>query len=173
MSPVRIFLIGYMGAGKTTLGRPLAGRLDIPFVDLDQVIEEGEDKSITGLFEELGEETFREKERDYLQNGKFPPDFVMATGGGAPCFFDNMAWMNREGLTVYLRADPREIARRLEHEREKRPLLRAVKKEELPLVIAERVMKREEYYLQAHIVLETSREMKVESLLEALKDRIR
>lgn len=166
---MKLFLIGYMGAGKTTLGKPLAEQLHVPFIDMDAVVEESEGKSITELFEELGETGFREKERNALQNGIFPDNFVMATGGGAPCFFDNMDWMNRTGLTMYLRAHPHEIARRLENQRELRPLLRTIKKEDLPEVISQRIAAREEFYMQAKLVMENSN-LTVEHLLEALKD---
>ena len=166
---MKLFLIGYMGAGKTTLGKPLAQRLQLPFIDMDAVLEEKEQKSITRLFEELGEAGFREKERDTLQKHTFPENFVMATGGGAPCFFDNMDWMNREGITMYLRARPEEIARRLEHEREQRPLLRQIKKEELAEVIGQRIIIREKFYMQAQLVVENNN-LTVEQLLKVLKE---
>lgn len=166
---MKLFLIGYMGAGKTTLGKPLAQRLQLPFIDMDAVLEEKEQKSITRLFEELGEAGFREKERDTLQKHTFPENFVMATGGGAPCFFDNMDWMNREGTTMYLRARPEEIARRLEHEREQRPLLRQIKKEELAEVIGQRIIIREKFYMQAQLVVENNN-LTVEQLLKVLKE---
>ncbi|QEC50918.1 shikimate kinase [Anseongella ginsenosidimutans] len=165
---MKLFLIGYMGAGKTTLGKPLAQQLALPFIDMDTVLEEREGKTITNLFEELGESGFREKERDILRNGIFPDAFVMATGGGAPCFFDNMDWMNHKGVTMYLRAHPKEIARRLEHEREQRPLLRSIKKEDLEEVIGQRLAVREKFYLQAQLVMENN-ELTVEQLLEALQ----
>lgn len=165
---MKLFLIGYMGAGKTTLGKPLAQQLALPFIDMDTVLEESEKKSITDLFEELGESGFREKERNMLQKSTFPEAFVMATGGGAPCFFDNMDWMNRNGVTMYLRARPKEIARRLEHEREQRPLLRSIKKEDLEEVIRQRLAVREKFYLQAQLVMENN-ELRIEKLLEALE----
>lgn len=161
-----------MGAGKTTLGKPLARQLNIPFIDMDHVLEAQTQKHITQLFEELGEKGFREKERDALQTGVFPENFVMATGGGAPCFYDNLDWMNRQGITIYLRTSPAEIARRLEHERNERPLLRSVKKEDLSGVIARRIKDRERFYMQAQIVLEKSN-LTIENLLDALKDKLR
>lgn len=165
---MKLFLIGYMGAGKTTLGKPLAEKLNLPFIDMDAMLEEREGKSITRLFEELGENGFRKKERDVLQTSVFPENFVMSTGGGAPCFFDNMDWMNRQGITMYLRARPEEIARRLEDERTKRPLLRSIKKDELAQVIRQRITAREKFYMRAEIVIENSN-LTVDLLLEALK----
>lgn len=165
---MKVFLIGYMGAGKTTLGKALAGKLKVPFIDMDAVLEQREGKSISRLFEELGEDGFRKKERNALQASVFPENFVMATGGGAPCFYDNMDWMNREGLTVYLRAQPEEIARRLEDQRQQRPLLRTVKKEDLAGFIGQRIAQREGFYMQAQIVLEGN-DLTPQQLLDSLK----
>src|SRR3546814_19691193 len=117
-----------MGAGKTTLGKPLAQKLGIPFIDMDAVLEASEGKTITELFEILGEPGFREKERDALQKSAFPDSFVMSTGGGAPCFFNNMDWMNRTGITMYLRAHPGEIASTMENQSAERHQLRQIKK---------------------------------------------
>src|SRR5690606_42140929 len=111
---MKLFLIGYMGSGKTTLGDPLAKKLQIPFIDLDTLLEKREGKSIPQRFEEVGEAGVREKERDLLQKGVFPDQVVMATGGGAPCVFDNMDWMNRQGITMYLRARADDFARQLD-----------------------------------------------------------
>src|SRR5690606_14036728 len=165
---MKLFLIGYMGSGKTTLGDPLAKKLQIPFIDLDTLLEKREGKSIPQLFEEVGEAGFREKERDLLQKGVFPDQFVMATGGGAPCFFDNMDWMHRQGITMYLRARAEEIARRLENERSQRPLLRDIEKQDLVGVIRERIAGREKFYLQAKLVMEHDN-LTVDLLLEALQ----
>lgn len=170
---MKIFLIGYMGAGKTTLGRPLAEKLQVPFIDLDAAIEAREGRTIRQLFIEVGEAVFREKERDCLQSGDFPEQFVMATGGGAPCFFDNMDWMNRQGVTIYLRADPLTIASRLEDQREERPLLRSLSKEELPEFVRNRLRERDIYYMKAELVLEKPGGLTLDDLLEALSGYVR
>lgn len=164
---MKLFLIGYMGSGKTTLGDPLAKRLNIPFIDMDRLLEQREGKSVTRIFEEAGESGFREIERDVLQESVLPDNFVMATGGGAPCFFDNMDWMNRQGITMYLRVPAEEIARRLAQGRSDRPLLRDIPEEELTEVIRERIAQREKFYLQAQLIMEQS-DLTVEQLLEAL-----
>ena len=99
---IRIFLTGYMGAGKTTLGKALARELHIPFIDLDWYIEERFHKTVGELFSERGEASFRELEKNMLHEvGEFE-DVVISTGGGAPCFFDNI-----EELTTYLNGDYR------------------------------------------------------------------
>ena len=98
----RIFLTGYMGSGKTTLGRALAAEMGIPFIDLDHYIEKRYCKTIAQLFAEKGEEGFREVERRMLHEvGEFE-DVIISTGGGTPCFFDNIEYMNAQGTTVYL-----------------------------------------------------------------------
>ena len=99
---MRIFLTGYMGAGKTTLGKAFAREMNVPFIDLDWYIEERFHKSIRELFTERGEASFRELERNMLHEvGEFE-DVVVSTGGGTPCFFDNMEYMNGCGQTVFL-----------------------------------------------------------------------
>lgn len=98
---VRIFLTGYMGAGKTTLGKAFARQMDIPFVDLDWYIEERFHKTVGELFTERGETGFRELERNMLHEVAEFENVVISTGGGAPCFFDNMDFMNRTGKTVF------------------------------------------------------------------------
>lgn len=104
---VRIFLTGYMGAGKTTLGKAFARKLNIPFIDLDWYIEERFHKTVGELFTERGEAGFRELERNMLHEVAEFENVVISTGGGAPCFYDNMEFMNRTGKTVFLNVHPR------------------------------------------------------------------
>lgn len=103
---VRIFLTGYMGAGKTTLGKAFARKMNVPFVDLDWYIEERFHKTVGELFTERGETGFRELERNMLHEVAEFENVVISTGGGAPCFFDNMEFMNRVGKTVFLDVHP-------------------------------------------------------------------
>lgn len=98
---IRIFLTGYMGAGKTTLGKAFARELNIPFIDLDWYIEERLHKSIRELFIERGEASFRELERTMLHEVAEFENVIISTGGGTPCFFDNMEYMNEHGQTVF------------------------------------------------------------------------
>ena len=118
-----VYLIGLPGSGKTTLGKQLASILEIPFFDLDAEIERQTGKSIPTLFEEEGEDYFREKERSCLQAFLNRQDFILATGGGTPCFFDNLDQMLEFGIVVFLNPSMDEILSRLDAEEMKtRPL---------------------------------------------------
>ena len=148
----RIFLIGYMGSGKTTVGKLLAERLDYSFVDMDTRIEEKYFKTVSQIFADLGEEQFRLLEQKCLHEVSEFENVVIATGGGAPCFFDNMDYMNRRGLTVYFKLSVEQLAERLEHSRaNKRPLLADRKGDELRAFIADGLAKRESFYNQAQL----------------------
>lgn len=146
----RIFLIGYMGSGKTTVGKLLAARLGYSFTDMDAHIEEKLFKSVSQIFKELGEEQFRLLEQQSLHEVAQFDHAVISTGGGTPCYFDNMDYMNRQGDTVYLKLSPEELAERLESSHaNKRPLLANRKGDELKQFIAEGLAKREAYYATA------------------------
>ena len=120
---MRIFLIGFMGSGKTTLGKAFARAMQLQFIDLDWYIEERFHKTVQELFAERGEEGFREIERRMLHEvGEFE-DVIIAAGGGTPCFFDNIQYMNRVGKTVFLDVVPEVLFRRLKIAKSKRPLL--------------------------------------------------
>ena len=149
----RVILIGYMGAGKTTVGKELAKRLGLMFYDLDWYIETRMRKKVKQIFDEIGEDGFRQIARNMLHEVTEFENIVLACGGGTPCFFDNMDYMN--GLTdvVYLRGTPEILYRHLKMGKGVRPLLLGKSDEELITFITEQLKKREEYYLKAkHIV---------------------
>lgn len=146
---IRIFLIGYMGAGKTTLGRALAKELKIEFIDLDNYIEERLCKSISQIFAEKGEEGFRDIERRMLHEAGEFENLVISTGGGTPCFFDNIEYMNRQGATVFLDVPVERLFIRLSIARKKRPLIMGKSDEELRCFIAEQLAKRLPHYSKA------------------------
>ncbi len=153
---MKIFLIGYMGSGKTTLGRLMASRLNYPFVDLDTLIEESEDTTIPALFASPGGEArFRELERYYLEKCMAYEDVLVSTGGGTPCFGDNMERMNDQGLTIYLRFSPRTLAERLTKARTRRPLIDGKSPDELLAYIEETLPARETYYNKANVIIDT------------------
>ena len=128
---IRIFLTGYMGAGKTTLGKAFARELNVPFIDLDWYIEERFHKSIRELFVERGEASFRELERNMLHEVSEFEDVIISTGGGTPCFFDNMDYMNGHGQTVFLDVHPDILFNRLRVATHQRPILQGKTDEEL------------------------------------------
>ena len=146
---IRIFLTGYMGAGKTTLGKAFARELNVPFIDLDWYIEERFHKSIRELFAERGEASFRELERSMLHEVSEFEDVIVSTGGGTPCFFDNMEYMNGCGQTVFLDVHPDILFRRLRVAKQQRPILQGKTDEDLRTFIVEALDKREPFYSQA------------------------
>ena len=119
----RVFLVGYMGAGKTTVGKELAKLAGLSFIDLHYYIEGRYHKAVSQIFAERGEEAFREIERNMLHEVAEFEDVLISTGGGAPCFFDNMEYMNSMGDTVFLEASDEALLRRLKAGKSKRPLL--------------------------------------------------
>lgn len=145
----RIVIIGYMGAGKTTVGRALAAELGIEFYDLDWYIESRMRKTVKQLFDEVGEEGFRKIEHNMLHEVAEFENVVISCGGGTPCFFDNMAYMNQQGDTVYLKASPEILYKHLKMGKSVRPLLLNKTPEEVQVFITEQLANREPYYSRA------------------------
>lgn len=150
-----IFLVGYMGCGKSTLGRRLARRLGVPFVDTDSRVEEREGATVSDLFRYEGEQRFREIEREVLDAAIAGNDSaVISTGGGLPVWGDNMARMNAAGCTVYLRRSAENIAGRLSpYGRRKRPRLQGLNDEELVAFMTRDMASREPFYSRAKLIL--------------------
>ncbi len=138
-----------MGAGKTTIGKVLAKELGIQFYDLDLYIEQRMRKTISELFSLYGEDGFRKIERNLLHEVAEFENVVISCGGGTPCFFDNMEYMNSQGDTVYLKASTDVLLGHLKMGTTIRPLLRGKSPEEMRQFIEEQLMKREKYYLKA------------------------
>lgn len=149
-----VFLLGFMGSGKTYWGKRLAERLERPFLDLDSMVEEKAGKSIASIFSNLGESGFRNLEREVLHAVLQYPAAIVATGGGTPCFFDNLDWINAHGKSIYLKTPASVLAERLKQETGIRPLLSGIQATDLQIFIAEKVMEREPFYLQAQYILE-------------------
>lgn len=149
----RIILIGYMGAGKTTVGKALAKDLGVVFYDLDWYVETRMRRTVKQLFDERGEEGFRILERNMLHEVAEFENVVLSCGGGTPCFFDNMEYMNQQGETVYLKASPEVLYKHLRMGKGVRPRLLNKTPEEIMAFIRKEVPEREKYYLQAkHII---------------------
>lgn len=159
----KIFLIGFMGSGKTYWGSRWAAKYELPFIDLDKLVEQRENKTITALFEDKGEEYFRKVETSCLKTFSGNQSFIMACGGGAPCFNNNMQWMNEQGSTIYLSAAPKFLCERLIDEKDKRPLLKDLHPAELLSFIEMKLKEREAVYQQAKIILPAA-ELTMQSL---------
>lgn len=151
-----LFLVGYMGCGKSTLGRRLARRLGIPFVDTDAMVEQREGASVSDVFRYEGEQRFREVEREVLEQAIAEhASAVISTGGGLPVWSDNMERMNAAGCTVYLRRSAENIAGRLSpYGRRKRPRLQGLSDEELVAFMERDMASREAFYSRAKLVAE-------------------
>jgi shikimate kinase len=156
-----------MGSGKTTAGKKLASALGYTFIDLDDYIEKLEKKSIAKIFEDFGEDYFRNIERTCLNEVSLIDNIVVSTGGGAPCFYDNMQLMNSQGVTVYLKMTPQQLYSRLKDAVIQRPLLSGKSPDELIEYIKLKLLERESFYLQAtHIVEGTN--LKTERLVKLI-----
>lgn len=149
----KVILIGYMGSGKTTLGKKLARELKVPFIDSDEQITAKFSKTIPQIFSEEGEKAFRRKESDFIETLMSESEFVLSTGGGLPCFNSNMEVLNRLGCTIYLKNTSEALAERLMISKNERPLIQGMSKEKMMLFIDENIEKREVYYNQARIIL--------------------
>lgn len=151
---MKIFLVGYMGCGKTTMGERLSAALGLDFVDLDDYIVDAEGRSIPLIFEHEGEAGYRGIERRCLQEIiNYEDEIVVATGGGTPCFYDNMALMNDSGLTIYLQMDVPSLRYRLEHSKSERPLLENLMENELEAFIKFHLEERKEFYEEAKLTI--------------------
>jgi shikimate kinase len=149
-----LFLIGFMGSGKSTLGKRLAKKIDYDFADMDELLEQQEGMSVTEIFEQKGEAYFRHKETQLIQQFKPQQNRVIATGGGSPCFDQNMEIMNQKGITIYLRMTPAGLVNRLKNATELRPLLKNLTTDEQLLeYISEKLQHREPYYLQSKCII--------------------
>jgi shikimate kinase len=153
---MRIYLIGFMGSGKTYWGKMWAEYAKMRFVDLDEVIENSEKKSISAIFEKKGESYFRMLESDILRETIHEDDVIIACGGGTACFYDNINWMNQYGVSVYLKADAPSILSNVMNELDKRPLLKKLNQAELLFFIEQKLREREPFYSKAKIQLPIS-----------------
>jgi shikimate kinase len=148
-----IFLVGFMGTGKTHWGKRWSQAYQIPFVDLDDAIEAAEGKTIPDIFALHGEAYFRDIETKTLRDLSQKKNIIIACGGGTPCFHNNMKWMNDHGITIYLTAPAEIIMKRVMVQQDKRPLLRDMNPIELLAYIEQTIKSREPYYSQAKITL--------------------
>lgn len=165
---MRIYLIGFMGVGKTHWGKILGNKLGLPFYDLDELIVKQEDRSINQIFEEEGEEYFRTKERDVLRAFSEENDsLLLSCGGGAPCFFNNISYMNAMGVTVWINTPFEILLGRLRIGKDKRPLLKDLTDEQLKAYIVKKNADRRMYYEQAKVIVHDS-VIEIEKLIKQI-----
>ncbi|MBS1927626.1 MAG: shikimate kinase [Chitinophagaceae bacterium] len=150
---MRIYLLGFMGAGKTYWGNLWAKDLGISFTDLDKKIEFEEGMLIEDIFEKRGEEYFRKLESTILRGTAQENNCIIATGGGTPCFYGNMGWMNRHGITIFLDASPTYLFNRLKSDETSRPLLKNQNESEIKFFIEKKMEERMPFYSQARLCL--------------------
>ena len=150
---MKLFLIGFMGSGKSTVGKQIANLLNIDFYDLDELIEDKFKMSISLFFQKFDEKTFRDAESNALTEILKNDNFVLSCGGGTPCFNNNMKLINNNGISIYLKMNASSLAYRLEKSRKKRPLLQKFTGENLRNRIEQLLSEREPYYNQAQYVV--------------------
>ena len=155
-----------MGSGKSVLGRKLSKKLKISFIDIDELIEIKTGQKVSEIFSNKGENVFRETEHECLKEIILNENIVVATGGGTPCFYDNMEIINNNGISVYLKYNPGILASRLISSSIERPLIKQLNdKKALKLYIEELLEKREKYYLKSKYVIE-EKNISVKKLIE-------
>jgi len=171
MSRDRIYIVGFMGSGKTTAGKKLSAILGWQFIDLDNIIENKTGMTIPRIFSDLGEEHFRKSETEILRETIQYKGAVISTGGGAPCHDDNMDFMLASGITVYLKLTPEQLRTRLSGSKTERPLIKGLEQEDLLHFIKERLALREKCYSRAEIIMEGC-DLDIERLEELISERI-
>jgi len=151
---MKIFLIGFMGSGKTHWGKLLAEKLHLRFFDLDTVITEKENKTISEIFADKGEEFFRYREKEVLEElVKENEHFILSSGGGTPCFFNNISFMKKNGTVVWLNTSVEILKQRLLKERMSRPLIKNIGETQLKAYIIRKLGERKIYYEQADVIV--------------------
>lgn len=167
---MRIYLIGFMGVGKTHWGKILSKKLELPFYDLDELITDSEGKSIAQIFEDEGEEYFRSKEKEVLHIvTESHEQMILSCGGGAPCYFNNIDYMNQKGLTVWINTPFEILLGRLRLGKEKRPLLKDLDDEQLKTYIVKKNAGRRIYYDQAKVKVNDST-IKIDEFIKQIFD---
>ena len=168
---MKIFLIGYMGSGKSSIGKKLASKLGMNFIDLDEHIEQEYGRSIEEIFSNEGEDRFRELEHLYLKNLVPKDNLIISTGGGTPCFYNNIELINNNGVSVYLKMSVDALAHRLLNAKKKRPLIQDMSEVDLKFFIENNLSRREPFYLQAHYKVK-AKDIDVEELAQFLRDEV-
>ena len=167
----RIYIVGYMGAGKTTAARRLAQRLGWEVADTDALFEEKYKISVNDFFNKYDEPLYRKLESEVLKSTESLENVVVSTGGGTACYFDNMEWMNQHGLTVFMRISPQAAVDRVIHSRHKRPLVEGKTEEELTAFVSGHYASRMPFYEQARITVK-SEDLDVEGMMNIIIENL-
>jgi shikimate kinase len=166
---MKIFLIGFMGCGKSSLGKRLANKLKLEFIDLDSEIEKLKLKSVSSIFFEEGEDKFRVYETEQLTKIYTLNNVVISTGGGTPCFNENMDLINKSGISIYIKMSSESLLHRLVNSKKERPLVKRMTYFELKKFISKKLTEREVYYNQANIIVK-GEDLKLDYLVEQIWD---
>lgn len=171
---MKVFLIGFMGSGKSFYAAKLAEQLSLPCIELDGEIEQEEKMTINQLFDKKGESYFRQREAEQLRKWLNAGSFVMACGGGTPCYYDNMKRMNQYGVTVWINASEEAMVKRLLPEIHKRPLLKDMDERSVAMFVKHKLQERIAFYQQADIIVSAD-EFDIASLANNIKiiDRLK
>ncbi len=165
---MRIYLIGYMGSGKTTVAKKLARSLQFNFLDMDEVFEEKYHIQVADFFQKYDEQAFREIESKLIKETELLENTVISTGGGAPCFHDNLQWMKNSGIIVYLQMSVQALVNRLSNAKRVRPLIKNLNDDELNDYITKQLKIRDEFYTQAQIII-NGENCDIETLATSIK----
>lgn len=171
----RIIIIGYMGSGKTTVGHALSQELGLPFYDLDWYIETRMHRTVKQIFDEKGEEGFRKIEHNLLHEVAEFEDVIISCGGGTPCFFDNIDYINRQGETVYLKCTTDVLYKHLKMGKTVRPLLLNKTPDEVKTFIEAQVKQREPFYAKAKHIVDVSlmdNKEKIKTTVDAIRGEL-
>ncbi|MEO5593124.1 MAG: shikimate kinase [Chitinophagaceae bacterium] len=167
---MRIFLIGFMGSGKTHWGKILSRQMNLPYFDLDEVIVASEKLTVQQIFHDKGEEYFRIKEQEVLEAlAEDHDNVIISTGGGTPCFFNNIDFMRQQGKVVWLNTSADILLERLLKQKHSRPLIKNISDSELKSFIIKKLQDRKMYYEQAHVMLHEEL-VTTESLIKSIQD---
>lgn len=165
---MKIYLVGFMGCGKTTTGKQLARNLGYRFFDLDFYLVKKHEKTVPEIFRQYGENGFRNLEREALLDTFKMDNAIISTGGGTPCFFDNMQQINKNGISIYLEADVNTLVKRLYYSNNPRPLVVGKSKKELSNFVFETLQKREHFYNQAYFSID-NQEVDIKELADIIR----
>ncbi|WP_372752580.1 shikimate kinase [Labilibaculum sp.] len=164
---MKVFLIGYMGCGKSRWGKIIANHYGFHFIDLDELIEEREQLSVPEIFEKFGESGFRQREKEALKAIPKVENVIVATGGGAPCFHNNMSYMNEEGASLFIECSPELLRERITSSNTERPLVKNLSPEELLQYISNHLNERLPFYEQSKYKL-TSGDLEISDFTAVL-----